>query len=407
MLILIYQNLIVELYNNDVLSFGYYGYPLGTFKIIKFIFVSFIIVIINFNLPKFICRPSDLIINLYYYLVTLPFMALFSLNFYNDIGGIIGLSSFLILFILYNLFFLRTQLNIRKILYFSYNKFFNRKLLIVILLSIFIVIIFILKMGIHTKIDSLLDVYSQRKIFNNSGILVQIVFSFLSFGFIPYYIFLYFDTNKYFYLILTIIFTIIDFIYSGSKMILFGVFFTFFIGFFMKKKILTTFIVGCFILSTIIFSFLCFYFFKIDLLLSLFIRRSMILVAQIYGLYFDYFTNHSFNFLSKYTHFLGFLDEIKSASHIIGERFFLKNTHANSGILSDAYGNFGIIGILFYILFLFFIFKILNSLNKKYKGFITFLVFPLAISLTNSGVLAVFVYQIFPFLIVFYFFRKG
>jgi hypothetical protein len=317
---------------------------------------------------------------------------------------LLGVISFLFLFSSYKIFFIKKE---SKLLYFIFLK--KRGLIInySLLISFLIVFFLIYKFGFKTKIDSILNVYNQRKIFNNSGILVQIAFSFLSFGFIPYFIFLYFDSKKFIYLILVTFFSLVDFMYSGSKMILFGVFFTFIIGVFMRKKDLKISTVGLFIIFLILVSIFMYLFLNKDIFLSLFVRRSMILIAQIYGLYFEYFTEYPYNFLAKYTHLLGINNYYsQSAAHIIGETYFLENTHANSGIISDAYGNFGIIGVIFYIAFLFTIFYFLNYLNKFYKKYITFLIFPLAISLTNSSVLAVFIYQIIPFLIVFYLLRK-
>ena len=396
----IYQYYISPIFDGHINSFGEYGYRIGIFNIDNFIISMFFLLIINFLLPTKIINPSDFIMILYYYVVMIPYLSLYSLDLFSGLSLFISLLAFFILYTLYAIFFQNNTM------YYNIESCYNMKALYIIVGSaVFLILILILKFGISSSIDSILNVYSQRMLFNNSGILYQLIFYLLAFGFIPYLIYEYAKRNSLNILFIIIFFTIILFLYTGSKMVFMGTLISIILIKIMKNNQINSYTIGILINIIFIFSILLANIFNSYLVLSLFIRRTFILVAQIYGLYFEYFTVKPYNYMAKYLSFLFGWQNTKSASHVIGSTYFLDNTHANSGIISDAYANFGILGIIVYIVILFVIFKIINKLNIMYNYYLTPLIFLIAISLTNSGVIAVFIYQLLPFMIVFYLMR--
>jgi len=127
----------------------------------------------------------------------------------------------------------------------------------------------------------------------------------------------------------------------------------------------------------------------------------LIIPAQLFGLFHEYVSENEFNYLAMYTSFITGHDKI-SISREIGDAYYRIGSSANNGIISDAYANFGVIGVILYSLIFVLIFKYINKLNQKNNFLITPLLVGLAISLTNSGLLAVFVYQISMLLLVFW-----
>jgi hypothetical protein len=401
----LYQDYIVPIFDRNIAAFGRYGYPSGEFSIYKFSFLLVYLFLLVPFVPIKIVKPSDLIIIIYYFVTILPFFSLFvlSLTYSSNIEYI----DFLIIY----LFFLSSKifLNLKKTKkfhsifcnFYSFNKDNTYIKYLIVLLTFLISIILYFKLGAHSLVTSVLDVYKQRLIFNHAGFLINYIVSFLSFGFLPYLLYEYYYKNKnYFMLIIIFIFYFIIFLVTGSKLVFFG-FLLIIVLYYKYKRYYYSNKLGIYLLFLLLISLLFVKIFNNYVLISLFVRRLLILPAQIFNLYFQYFSIHDFNYLSAYTHNFFNTSYNESASFVIGSEYFNEGVHANSGILSDSYANFGIIGNVVYIFIFIILFRFVDKLDSYFCKVLIPLFGVIGISLTNSSLLAVIVYQILPLIFIF------
>ncbi len=390
-----YQFYIHPTFDGIVSSFGKYGYPAGEFNIYKFFIVLIFIALLVYNLPSKVSSPSDLIIVFYYYFSIVPYLSLYALDLINsDNLYYIDFLSILIFYLIMRFVKIERKLQIVS----DNKKYFKIVIIVALLISSYLFI----KFGAKSLVTSLLDVYNQREIFSKSGFFINYLVSFFSFGIIAYIIFMYEKNRSTTLMILLMASNIIIFLSTGSKLIFGSTFLILLLsrrydGYFISYKI------GLYLNLVIYLSILMSILFNSHIMMSLLVRRTFILPAQIFYLYFKHFTINGYNMMSAYTHNLFTTHYISSAPHVIGSIYFREETHANSGMISDAYANFGILGIIIYSVFLLFVFYLINRLNTRLSNKLTPIFAGIAISLTNSGLLAVFIYQILPIIIVFYF----
>lgn len=124
---------------------------------------------------------------------------------------------------------------------------------------------------------------------------------------------------------------------------------------------------------------------------SLFTRRTLLAPAQLSFLYHDFFSKHDYVFLSPHRIFRFFLDYPYHLDppHLIGEVYFNQpKMGANTGIVGDAYMNFGFIGLVLWSISLVIILRLIDSFsrNKATKITVAAIAMP-AIFLTNSALL--------------------
>ena len=124
---------------------------------------------------------------------------------------------------------------------------------------------------------------------------------------------------------------------------------------------------------------------------SLFTRRTLLVPAQLSFLYYDFFSNNDYTFLSQHRIFQFFLDYPYSLSppNLIGEVYFdSSEMGANNGIYADAYMNFGYIGFIFWAVLLTTVLKLVDSFSKNKKITVTIAAIAMpSLSLTNSAFL--------------------
>jgi hypothetical protein len=99
---------------------------------------------------------------------------------------------------------------------------------------------------------------------------------------------------------------------------------------------------------------------------SLFTRRTLFLPAQLNFQYYDYFSQHSFSYLSHSVLEIFWKKPIYAdpAPRIIGWIYYERETWANTGYLGDAYYNFGIVGMLMFSVIFVFVLKTVDSLSN-------------------------------------------
>ena len=123
---------------------------------------------------------------------------------------------------------------------------------------------------------------------------------------------------------------------------------------------------------------------------SLFTRRTLLVPAQLSFFYYNFFTENSYVFLS-HSILKPFLDYPFGLNppHLIGEAYFENSKMgANTGIVGDAYMNFGFLGLILWGILLAVILKLIDACSdkKNIKIAIAIVAMPV-ISLTNSALL--------------------
>jgi len=122
---------------------------------------------------------------------------------------------------------------------------------------------------------------------------------------------------------------------------------------------------------------------------SLLARRTLFVPAHLYFLYYDFFSEHGPLFLSSTRGFRLFMDyayELNPA-HLIGQIYFNRpEMGANTGIVGDAYMNFGLMGLFLWSILLASILKLADACSeeKDLRVGIAVVAMPV-LSLTNSA----------------------
>jgi len=125
-------------------------------------------------------------------------------------------------------------------------------------------------------------------------------------------------------------------------------------------------------------------------ILSLSTRRTLLVPAQLSFLYYDFFSKHDSVFLS-HSVFRFFLDYPYhlDPSHLIGGVYFgSPQMNANTGIVGDAYMNFGFVGFALWSILLAIILRLVDTCSRRVdlRVGVAAIAMP-AITLTNSGLL--------------------
>lgn len=118
--------------------------------------------------------------------------------------------------------------------------------------------------------------------------------------------------------------------------------------------------------------------------LSLFLRRSLFLPAQISFHYFDFFQNNPIYLSSSFLRFIFDYPYHTEPAFLISEVYYNKpKMSSNNGIVSDAYMNFGIAGLFIWSFLLVILLKLLDSLIRN-KDFL--ILAPLVVAGSKSFV---------------------
>ncbi len=195
--------------------------------------------------------------------------------------------------------------------------------------------------------------------------------------------------KKWIYTGLIIIFQVLLFSNTGHKTFLFALPFILILIWIITRKNSLAYIAGG--LSTMILLGMLSYWLIADVWISsLFTRRLLLIPAQLSFFYYDFFSKHDYVLLSHsiFRFFLDYTYHLDPA-HLIG-MVYLNNpqTGANTGIVGDAYMNFGLIGLVIWSILLVIILKLLDacSKGKDIKIGIAAIAMP-TITFTNSALL--------------------
>lgn len=144
---------------------------------------------------------------------------------------------------------------------------------------------------------------------------------------------------------------------------------------------------------------------------SLFTRRTLLIPAQLSFFYYDFFSTHEHVFLSHsiLRFFLDYPYDL-NPPHLIGAVYFNHpEMGANTGIIGDAYMNYGFVGLALWGILLAIILKLIDTCSKgrNIKIAVAAIAMP-AITLTNSALLTnILTHGLFLSLIFLYLLPKG
>jgi hypothetical protein len=403
MLIYLYQVHVHTIFDGNP-DFGKYGYPIGKFDAYALGIVSILILILIITLPDVIIKPSTLVLTLYYYIAILPYFSLYSLGLVGENLYGIDLLSILIFYSIFKFF---NQHDV-GLIYVS-NKVQDKIRLVTfstVLATLFLVYIYFEYVN-ATLVTSYLDVYSQREVYAKSSFISRLIVSFLSFGIIPYLIYKHNNSKSIMLLLFILLCNGAVFYATGSKLVFTGVLLILFVSYVYRKG-MKVHMIGIFISALLLLVLMLVLIVNDVAFLSIYVRRVLILPAQIFGFNYEFFTEYSYNYLSHYSYLIFDAPYDMSSSKVIGDQYFIEGkTNANSNIIPDAYANFGLFGVVFYSFVFVILFKFIDSLNVAFKYQLTPLFASIAISLTNSSLLAVYVYQVLPLVLFFYIIKRN
>lgn len=202
---------------------------------------------------------------------------------------------------------------------------------------------------------------------------------------------IFFMKKKWFPLILIILLQLVLFSGTGIKLYLFALPFVLFIMWIASCKNGLTYLALAFAFG-ISMGVLSYWLFDDKWLSALFTYRIFIDPARLSFVYYDFFSNHEFIYLSdsRIGEFLGMTYPYHlDPPHLIGEIYFnAPNNNANTGIAGDAYMNFGLWGLLLLCVVLFAIMKLIDACSKGIDLRIGAAVIAIvALMLTNIGIL--------------------
>ncbi len=237
----------------------------------------------------------------------------------------------------------------------------------------------------------LTKVYEIRSRYVKMGIpLAGYLFNWLAYIVNPVFFALFITKRKWFPIALIVILQLLLFSVTGNKTFLFAFLFVLaLIWIITHKKPLAYMAIG--LVGIILLGMLSYWLIDDIWIPSLFIRRTLLVPAQLSFFYYDFFSNNVYTFLSQHRIFRTFLNYPYHLNppHLIAEVYFNQpKMGANTGVVGDAYMNFGFIGLILWAILLAVILKLIDSFSKgkDMKIAIAAIAMP-AITLTNSPLL--------------------
>lgn len=390
----IYIDIISISYDNAS-SFGDYGNPTGSFDTIRYLisFSAFIPFAFFLKTSNQNIQSVDIVIYIYTMFAIIPAITMYTVGL-NSSFLMLCLQLSMLLIFFYTLKFASKITTFRSLPpFFKINEQLYIRILILFFISASLFLYY--KIGSTSQVSSITNVYAQRAaVAENHGFFIHILTSFLIYGLANFLIFWSLLNRSLYYLSILLLGILVIFISTGSKAMLVSPLLVFGGYTIFIKKIHITYILYFLTLSLLLIYFVLP---NESAFTSLMARRLLIIHGQLFNLYFEFATENGLNLLYKYTKSFIDNDYNSSISFVIGKIYYGNSTHANSGMVSDAYANFGIYGVVLYSGLLGLFLKQIEKLNQKE---IYPMIFPSSLALTDSSVLAVLVFQLFPLFLI-------
>jgi len=274
----------------------------------------------------------------------------------------------------------------------SLPSFKQKKIFLFSLLFFFGIIVFFMiykYLGISFNID-LIKVYDIRSQFAKKNIFLSgYLFTWQGYILNPVFFAHFIRRKKLIHATLILVFQVLLFSVTGMKTFLFAIPFILALMWIITRK--SPLVYTAIGLTAIILLGMLSYVLIDDIYVSSILTRRIFLVpAQISFLYYDFFSHHDYVFLS-HSIFRFFLDYPYHLypPNLIGETYFNSPTmHSNTGVVGDAYFNFGFVGLAIWGILLAIVLKLVDSCSKRKdkKVAIAAIAMPV-IALLNSALL--------------------
>ena len=236
-----------------------------------------------------------------------------------------------------------------------------------------------------TKVYKIRSRYVEMKI-----PLAGYLFNWVGYIIFPVLLAIFVKRRKWIYIASIIFLQILVFSTTGNKTFLFAPLFVLTLMWIFKKKNPLAYLASG-LVGIILLGMLSYWIIDDVWISSLFTRRTLLDPAQTYFYYYDFYSNNNYTFLSQQRIFQTFLDYPYHLDppHLIGEIYYNNpKMGANTGIVGDAYMNFGFLGLLLWAILLAIILKLIDMFSKKKDISIgvSAIAMP-AITIVNSGLL--------------------
>ncbi|MDY0841960.1 hypothetical protein [Acinetobacter radioresistens] len=349
-----YVNYVVEV-------FAYDGFELN-FDIKRYFLISLILIAISILTPKIINKISDYFFNIFLFLVIYPLGVMTSLNSYLSLEPFfVNIVVFSTLMLFMKLKFSNKKINVPYVKNGRHIYLYLSWFMIVYLIVLYVITGAISNFNLDlSKVYDFRDVNAELTNVGITAYLNSWVYQVFSIALMAYAL-LKKNYILFFVLILTQVFF---FGIAAHKSILFSPLMVVGVYFYLSKtKALST--VPIMLFLVVLVGVMLFYLDNKSLLSSVLIRRIFFVPANLSFAFFDFFSNHQFNYWSD--SILSSFQSKKYYNSIPQEvgNYLGTNARANNGLVSSGYAQAGYLGIFIYSTILFFILKLIDGLAEK------------------------------------------
>jgi hypothetical protein len=365
-------------YISDI--FNYMGYELSPniFKIIESYLLLFVIL---FFIPKSKKLISNIIVWILVSLAYIPMLTIYALKNEERVFMFVATIFWLIVFWAKSFSFIPR--------FFSYLKQ-GRLLYFCIIILVFFLILFLFIKEFQPSISlNLKSEYEIRSQFSKTqNRLADYIFGWAAKIIIPFLFVYFIIKKKWLVSVVFFLFQVLIFSVTGHKFYFFVLFFCLILVFIAKtKNPMFWLMLGlCLVVLIDIFIYLTFG----DLFfLSIFTRRTIFTSPLLAFNYYDFFSENPFISLSHHWPFRIFLEYPYSLdpADLIGE-YYCGGGHANNGMMSDGYMNFGFAGMIIWAFLYSTIFKIIDFLSyQKNRDLALSILASFSLSFRSGGLL--------------------
>lgn len=347
------------------------------FKIIESYFLLFVIFLL---MPKSSKKLSSIIVWLLILLSYIPMLTIYA--FMNE-SRIFTYAVTLF----WMLVFLLLQLPSISLPSFKQNKIFLFSMLFLSGITVFFMIYKYVGISFNFNIFNVYDIRSQ---FTEKNIFLSgYLFTWQGYILNPVFFAYFIRRKQWIYATVILVFQLLLFSVTGMKTFLFIIpFILALMWLITRKNPLVYTAIGLIVL--ILLGMLSYALIDDIYVSSIFTRRIFFVPAQISFLYYDFFSHHAFVFLSHsiFRYFLDYPYHLYPPN-LIGKTYFNSpKMHSNTGIVGDAYSNFGFVGLALWAILLAIVLKLVDSCSKRKdkKVAIAAIAMPV-IALLNSALL--------------------
>lgn len=337
-----------------------YAINISIYKIILSYVLLYIIILF---IPKQFDKFSTLISGFYLCYIMIPILTVYALNNQNTICALMMCLGFITQCLIITKL---KDIKLKEVINANFILNFFMLSITAILLSYFFI-----KNGLPSAAAlNIYNVYSIRETLDMNKY-ISYLFTLQIYVTGPFFVCLNLNKKRYLNTVIFIIIQLMFYLWTGHKTILFSLPLMFAIFLISKlknpEKIIIT-ALAVFVLLCVLFTFLINFSKAFETPLSLFVRRAMVLPAQLKFLYFDFFNNNpSINLTGTLPTWLlkiknPYIDI--SYTHLIGSIYFdAPSMNANTGYFIEGFARFSYAG--FYIVFI-----IMGFLLKLFDGFV-------------------------------------